>query len=163
MTSESDHRDRLDFDVSSSWFAKEYAKGAFSFFFGTITYNTTNALKTFVTLFIHLWGFLELQMLHSGNSDFTTFKVGEVTYLRVVEAKEKRMLRQLFKSMVVARQASVSIEALRFMSDRDLEDIGFTRATYVEQIKARVLAELDAADEQEAVLAPVNSNLVGAV
>ena len=73
------------------------------------------------------------------------------------------MLRQLFKSMVVARQASAAIEALRFMSDRDLEDIGFTRATYVEQIKVRVLAELDAADEQEAVLAPVNSNLVGAV
>ena len=73
------------------------------------------------------------------------------------------MLRQLFKSMVVARQASAAIEALRFMSDRDLEDIGFTRATYVEQIKAAVLAELDAADEQEAVLAPVNSNLVGAV
>ena len=86
-----------------------------------------------------------------------------MTYLRVVEVKEKRMLRQLFKSMVVARQASAAIEALRFMSDRDLEDIGFTRATYVEQIKARVLAELDAADEQEAALAPVNPNLVGAV
>ena len=73
------------------------------------------------------------------------------------------MLRQLFKSMVVARQASAAIEALKYMTDRDLEDIGFTRATYVEQIKVRVLAELDAADEQEAVLAPVNSNLVGAV
>ena len=73
------------------------------------------------------------------------------------------MLRQLFKSMVVARQASAAIEALRFMSDRDLEDIGFTRATYVEQIKARVLAELDAADAQESALAPVNPNLVGAV
>ena len=73
------------------------------------------------------------------------------------------MLGQLFKSMVVARQASAAIEALRFMSDRDLEDIGFTRATYVEQIKAAVLAELDAADEQEAALAPVNPNLVGAV
>ena len=73
------------------------------------------------------------------------------------------MLRQLFKSLVVARQASAAIEALRFMSDRDLEDIGFTRATYVEQIKARVLAELDAADEQEAAIAPVNPNLVGAV
>ena len=104
-----------------------------------------------------------MQMLHSGNSDFTTSKVGKVTYLRVVKAKEKRMLRQLFKSMVVARQASAAIEALRFMSDRDLEDIGFTRATYVEQIKARVLAELDAADEQKAVVAPVNPNLVGAV
>ncbi len=102
-------------------------------------------------------------MLHIGNSDFTTSKVGEVTYLRAVEAKEKRMLRQLFKSMVVARQAAAAIETLKHMSDRDLEDIGFTRATYVEQIKARVLAELDAADEQEAVLAPVNSNLVGAV
>mgnify|MGYP002055282260 FL=1 len=73
------------------------------------------------------------------------------------------MLRQLFKSMVVARQASAAIEALRFMSDRDLEDIGFTRATYVEQIKARVLAELDAADAQESALAPVNPNLIGAV
>ena len=73
------------------------------------------------------------------------------------------MLRQLFKSMVVARQASAAIEALKYMTDRDLEDIGFTRATYVEQIKASVLAELDAVDEQKAVVAPVNPNLVGAV
>tara|TARA_A200000113_G_scaffold150503_1_gene135573 strand:- start:426 stop:686 length:261 start_codon:yes stop_codon:yes gene_type:complete len=86
-----------------------------------------------------------------------------MTYLRVVEVKEKRMLRQLFKSMVVARQASAAIEALKYMTDRDLEDIGFTRATYVEQIKARVLAELDAADAQESALAPVNPNLIGAV
>ena len=73
------------------------------------------------------------------------------------------MLRQLFKSMVVARQASAAIEALKYMTDRDLEDIGFIRATYVEQIKARVLAELDAADAQESALAPVNPNLIGAV
>ena len=56
------------------------------------------------------------------------------------------MLRQLFKSMVVARQASAAIEALRFMSDRDLENIGFTRATYVEQIKARVSAASNSAN-----------------
>tara|TARA_E500000081_G_scaffold38886_1_gene42416 strand:- start:193 stop:576 length:384 start_codon:yes stop_codon:yes gene_type:complete len=125
--------------------------------------SVSNSLKTFVILFIHLWGFLELQMLHSGNSEFTTSKVKRMTYLRVVEVKEKRMLRQLFKSMVVARQASAAIEALKYMTDRDLEDIGFTRATYVEQIKARVLAELDAADAQESALAPVNPNLIGAV
>ena len=119
--------------------------------------------KTFVILFIHFWGFLELQMLHSGNSDFTTSKIGKVAYLRVVKAKEKRMLRQLFKSMVVARQAAAAIETLKHMSDRQLEDIGFNRATYVDQIKASVLAELDAADEQKAVVAPVNPNLVGAV
>ena len=102
-------------------------------------------------------------MLHSGNSEFTTSKVKRMTYLRVVEVKEKRMLRQLFKSMVVARQASAAIEALKYMTDRDLEDIGFTRATYVEQLKARVLAELDASDAQESALAPVNPNSIGAV
>jgi len=72
-------------------------------------------------------------------------------------------MRQLFKSMVVARQAAAAIETLKHMPDRQLEDIGFTRATYVDQIKANVLTELDAADEQKAVVAPVNPNLVGAV
>ena len=33
----------------------------------------------------------------------------------------------------------------------------------VDQIKARALAELDAADEQKVALAPVNPNLVGTV
>ena len=73
------------------------------------------------------------------------------------------MLRKLFKSMVVARQAAAAIETLNHMSDRQLEDIGFTRATYVDQIKASVLAELDAQDAAKAASAPVNANLVGAV
>ena len=102
-------------------------------------------------------------MLHSGNSDLTTSKVGKVTYLRVVKAKEKRMLRQLFKSMVVARQAAAAIDTLKHISDRQLEDIGFTRANYVEKIKASVMAELDAQDAAKAIKAPVNENLVGAV
>ena len=63
----------------------------------------------------------------------------------------------------MARQAAAAIETLKHMPDRQLEDIGFIRATYVEQIKARFLAELEAADEQKAVVAPVNPNLVGAV
>ena len=49
------------------------------------------------------------------------------------------------------------------MYDRQLEDIGFTRENYVEKIKASVLAELDAQDAAEALKAPVNENLVGAV
>ena len=73
------------------------------------------------------------------------------------------MLRQLFKSMVVARQAYAAIETLNHMSDRQLEDIGFTRANYVEKIKASVLAELDAQDAAKALKAPVNEKLVGAV
>ena len=56
------------------------------------------------------------------------------------------MLRQLYKSMVVARQASAAKEAMRYMTNHQLGDIGFTRDNYIEGIKALILAELDAKD-----------------
>jgi hypothetical protein len=49
------------------------------------------------------------------------------------------------------------------MSDRHLEDIGFTREIYIEQIKANIFAEFDAADVEKACAAAVNGNLLGAV
>ena len=73
------------------------------------------------------------------------------------------MFKRLFRAMVLARQASAAMQALQYMSDRQLEDIGFTRETFVEQIKANVLDELDAADAEKSQSAPVNPNLVGAV
>ena len=73
------------------------------------------------------------------------------------------MLKRLFRAMVAARQASAAMHALQYMSDQQLEDIGFTRETFVEQIKANVSAELDAADAEKAQASPVNPNLVGAV
>ena len=102
-------------------------------------------------------------MLHSGNSVFYDDAGAEKCYNTVVQAKEFKMLRQLFKSMVVARQTAAAIETLNYMSDRQLEDIGFTRENYVEKIKVSVLAELDAQDAAKALKAPVNENLVGAV
>ena len=73
------------------------------------------------------------------------------------------MLKQLYRSMIIARQASAAMETLQYMSDRHLEDIGFTRETYIEQIKANIFAEFDAADIEKARTAPVNENLLGAV
>ena len=102
-------------------------------------------------------------MLHSGNSVLSDAAGAEKCSNTVVQAKEFKMLRQLFKSMVVARQAAAAIETLNHMSDRQLEDIGFTRANYVQKIKASVLAELDAQDAAKAASAPVNANLVGTV
>ena len=66
-------------------------------------------------------------MLHSGNSVLSDAAGAEKCYHTVVVAKELKMLRQLFKSMVVARQAAAAIETLNYMSDRQLKDIGFTR------------------------------------
>ncbi len=68
------------------------------------------------------------------------------------------MLRQLFKSMVVARQASAAREAMRYMTNRQLGDIGFTRDNYIEGIKALISAELDAKDVKAMSESPVNIN-----
>ena len=73
------------------------------------------------------------------------------------------MFKRLFRAMVLARQTSAAMQALQYISDRQLEDIGFTRETFVEQIKANVLDELDAADAEKSQSAPVNPNLIGAV
>ena len=73
------------------------------------------------------------------------------------------MLKRLFNAMIVARQASAAMQALQYMSDRQLEDIGFTRETFIEQSKANILAELDAADAEKSQAVPVNPNLLGAV
>ena len=73
------------------------------------------------------------------------------------------MLKRLFRTTIIARQASAAMQALQYMSYRQLEDIGFTRETFVEQIKAYILAELDAADAEKSQAVPVNPNLVGAV
>ena len=73
------------------------------------------------------------------------------------------MFKRLFRAMIVARQASAAMQALQYMSDRQLEDIGFTRETFVEQIKANILDELYTADAEKSQAAPVNLNLMGAV
>ena len=73
------------------------------------------------------------------------------------------MLKRLFNAMIVSRQASAATQALQYMSDRQLEDIGFTRETFIEQMKENILAELDAADAEKSQAVPVNPNLLGAV
>jgi uncharacterized protein YjiS (DUF1127 family) len=73
------------------------------------------------------------------------------------------MLKRLFNAMIVARQLSAAMQTLQYMSDSQLEDIGFTRETFIEQAKANILAELDAANAEKSQAAPVNPNLVGAV
>ena len=68
------------------------------------------------------------------------------------------MLRQLYKSMVVARQASAAKEAMRYMTNHQLGGIGFTRDNYIEGIKALILAELDAKDAKLMSESTVNIN-----
>ncbi|MBL6609449.1 MAG: hypothetical protein ISQ87_02590 [Rhodobacteraceae bacterium] len=73
------------------------------------------------------------------------------------------MVRQIFKALIVARQANAAFETLSHLSDHQLQGIGFTRATYVDEIKAQVLAEMDAADEKKTTQMQINPNLVGVI
>ena len=73
------------------------------------------------------------------------------------------MLKRLYNSMIVARQASAASKTLPYLTDSHLEEMGFGRDTFVEGIKDIVEAELDASDAEKAQAVPVNQNLVGAV
>ena len=73
------------------------------------------------------------------------------------------MLKQLFRALVIGSQASAARQNLPYLTDSHLNDMGLSRDTFVEGIKARVSAELDAAEAANTFAAPVNENLLGAV
>ena len=83
----------------------------------------------------------------------------------VVKAKEIEMFKQLLRSMIAARQASASMQALDYLSDDQLAAIGHSRNSFVAEVNARLQAELDdiIAEKNSIASAPVNENLVGAV
>ena len=104
-----------------------------------------------------------MRLTHNGNAAVCDEVKRKKYYVKSRKSKENKMLKRLFRAMVIARQASAAMQALQYMSDRQLEDIGFTRETFVEKIKADVFAELDAAQAAKVQVAPVNPNSVGAV
>ena len=65
--------------------------------------------------------------------------------------------------MVISSQASAARQTLLYLTDSHLDDVGLSRDTFVAGIKARVCAELDAAEPANTFAASVNENLFGAV
>lgn len=71
------------------------------------------------------------------------------------------MLKSLYRAMIISRAKSASYQTLAILTDRELADIGYTRASFVDAYIANITAELDANDA--AAELPVNANLLGAV
>jgi len=71
------------------------------------------------------------------------------------------MFRNFFNALIVARQATVSRQVMDCMSDRQLEDLGYDRRTFVAAQTAILVAELAAKDDAAQSSVPVNLNLVG--
>ena len=57
-----------------------------------------------------------------------------------MKAKEIMMFKQIFKAIVVARQVSATTTAMNYISDAQLNDLGYDRSGYVGAIKSRVMA-----------------------
>jgi hypothetical protein len=81
--------------------------------------------------------------------------------------KGKNMLKKIYKSLVLSRTASVANETLRTLSDRQLDDIGLSRATFVNEIVNSVRKELDSSDnnksKRQMISTIINPNLVGPI
>ena len=71
------------------------------------------------------------------------------------------MLRTLYRAMIISRAKSAAYQTLAMLSDRELADIGYSRASFVGAYISNIVAELDA--NNAAAASPVNANLVGAV
>ena len=77
------------------------------------------------------------------------------------------MLKKIYKSLVLSRTASVAHETLRTLSDRQLDDIGLSRATFVNEIVNSVRKELDSSENNKSrrqmISTIINPNLVGSI
>jgi len=71
------------------------------------------------------------------------------------------MLRPLYRAMVISRAKSAAHQTLAMLSDRELADIGYSRASFVDTYIANIVAELDANDA--AAASPMDASFVGAV
>jgi Domain of unknown function (DUF1127). len=81
--------------------------------------------------------------------------------------KGKGMLKRIYKSLVLSRTASLANETLRTLSDRQLDDMGLSRATFVNEIVNSVRKDLDNSknnkSRRQMISTIINPNLVGSI
>ena len=77
------------------------------------------------------------------------------------------MLKKIFRSMILSRAASAANETLKTLSDRQLDDMGLSRATFVSEIVNSVRKDLDTAENspstRQMIYQIINPNLAGSV
>ena len=82
-------------------------------------------------------------------------------------AKGNCMLKKIYKFLVLSRTASVANETLRTLSDRQLDDMGLSRTTFVNEIVDSVRKELDSSENntsrRQMISTIINPNLEGSI
>jgi hypothetical protein len=85
----------------------------------------------------------------------------------IITVKDKFMLKKIYKALVLSRISSAANETLRTLSDRQLDDMGLSRATFVSEIVDSVRKDLDNAEKNKSrrqmIAELINPNLAGSV
>ena len=73
----------------------------------------------------------------------------------------------MLKTIMLAQAASAARKTLRYLSDRDLDDMGLSRSTFVDGVVESVKADIEANVKDQPISknikCVVNPNLLGAV
>ena len=77
------------------------------------------------------------------------------------------MFKKILKTIMLAQAASAARKTLRYLSDRDLDDMGLSRSTFVDGVVESVKADIEANVKDQTISknikCVVNPNLLGAV
>ena len=77
------------------------------------------------------------------------------------------MFKKFYRAMILSRAVSAANETLKTLSDRQLDDMGLSRATFVSEIVNSVRKDLDAAQSspstRQMINQIINPNLAGSV
>ena len=76
------------------------------------------------------------------------------------------MFKKILKTIMLAQAASAARKTLRYLSDRDLDDMGLSRSTFVDGVVESVKADIEANVKDQPISknikCVVNPNLLGA-
>ena len=77
------------------------------------------------------------------------------------------MFKKILKTIILVQAASAARKTLRYLSDRDLDDMGLSRSTFVDGVVESVKADIEANVKDQPISknikCVVNPNLLGAV
>ena len=77
------------------------------------------------------------------------------------------MIKKIIRAIMLAQAASAARKTLRYLSDRDLEDMGLSRSSFVDGVVESVRADIDATvavqPMSKIIKTVINPNLVSAV
>ena len=77
------------------------------------------------------------------------------------------MFKKILKTIMLAQAASAARKTLRYLSDRDLDDMGLSRSTFVDGVVESVKTDIEANVKDQPISknikCVVNPNLLGAV